>query len=550
MMDPLDILTSFWKVQHSCMDRSEEMNQQVIDLFQHLEEATREEFPHLLSSELPAEDKSDASEVFLEYIKRNAKLSRRFHSIFNDWLKGLVERSKDLNNKDRQRALFWTQQLINALAPANFFWTNPLAIKKFIDTGGGSLTQGLSHAWDDFSRGDYLSRITDEKAFKVGDNIAISPGFVVFRNDLMELIQYEASTEATHAVPIVLVPPWINKYYIFDLTPQTSFVRFLRDQGFTVFVISWKNPTAVMRDVTFADYMFTGALKAVEVARHICKVPNVHAAGYCIGGTVLATIMAWLNRGPGTRGHLPVADWTLFATLVDFSEPGDLGVFMSEKSIEATEVLMKMDGFLDARYLSWLFRILGSDSLIWRNFVQNYLYGATPPKSDMLFWNSDSTRLPEAMCSFYLREFYLHNNLAKKDVLSLGNRPIDMAKVGQPLYVVGAQMDHICPWRGTFRTCSLIKAPRRYVLSSEGHITGIINPHSEGSRRKFWAGTVELTENPDDWLSHQEERRGSWWRDWTNWLVQHDSTMHPPPTMGCRKYPPLENAPGIYVTET
>ncbi len=548
-MDPLDILTSFWKVQRSWADRSEEMNQRVIDLFQHLEEATREEFPHILASELPAEDKSDTTEVFLEYVRKNAKLSRRFQSIFNDWLRGLVERSSDLNDKDRQRALFWTQQMANALAPANFFWTNPLAIKKFIDTGGSSLAQGLSQAWDDLSRGDYLSRITDEKAFKVGDNIAITPGFVVFRNNLMELIQYEASTETTHALPIVLIPPWINKYYVFDLTPQTSFVRFLRDQGFTVFVISWKNPTAIMRDVTFADYMFTGTLKAVEAARHICKVPHVHAAGYCIGGTVLATLMAWLNRGSVTKGHLPVADWTLFSTLVDFSEPGDLGVFISERSIEATEALMKMDGFLDARYLSWLFRILGSENLIWRNFVQNYLYGATPPKSDMLFWNSDSTRLPEAMCSFYLREFYQHNNLAKKDVLSLGNRPIDMAKVGQPLYAVGTQMDHICPWRGTFRTCSLITSPRRYVLSSEGHITGIINPHSEGSRRKFWAGTVELTENPDDWLNRQEERRGSWWGDWTEWLVQRGSTMQKPPAMGCRTYPPLENSPGIYVTE-
>jgi len=549
MMDPLDILTSFLKVHRSWMERSEEMNQRAIDLFRHLEEATREEFPHLLASELPREEKSDASEIFLEYVRKNAKLSRRFHSIFSDWQKGMVERSKDLNDKDRQRALFWTQQVINALAPANFFWTNPLAIKKFIETGGGSLTQGFSQAWEDYSRGDYLSRITDEKAFKVGENIAVTPGFVVFRNDLMEIIQYEAATESTHAIPIVLVPPWINKYYIFDLTPQTSFVRFLRDQGFTVFVISWKNPTAIMSDVSFADYMFTGVLKAVEAARHICKVSHVHAAGYCIGGTALAALMAWLNRKPGTKGHLPVADWTLFSTLVDFSEPGDLGVFISERSVEATEALMKMDGYLDARYLGWIFRILGSDSLIWRNFVQNYLYGATPPKSDMLFWNSDSTRLPEAMCSFYLREFYLHNNLAKKDVLSLGNRLIDMGKVAQPLYAVGTQLDHICPWRGTFRTCSLLKSPRRYVLSSEGHITGIINPPSDGSRRKYWAGEVVQPEDPESWLSRQEEQRGSWWKDWTAWLVQRGSTIQNPPTMGSGKYPPLERSPGIYVTE-
>jgi polyhydroxyalkanoate synthase subunit PhaC len=548
-MDPLDILTTFWKVQRSWMDRSVEIRQRAIDLLQSLEGATREEFLQLLAPDPLREDKGDCSEIFLTYVKSNAKLSRRFHSIFADWFQDLIAGSSDLNDKERQRALFWTQQVVNALAPANFFWTNPQAIKKFIDTRGRSLSQGLRQAWDDFSRGNYLARITDEKAFKVGENIAITPGFVVFRNDLMELIQYEASTETTYALPIVLVPPWINKYYIFDLTPQTSFVRFLRDQGFTVFVISWKNPTAIMRKVTFADYMFSGALKAVEMVRQICMAPDVHAAGYCIGGTALAALMSWLNRGAGTKGHLPIADWTLFSTLVDFSEPGDLGVFMSEKSIEATEMLMKADGFLDARYLSSIFRILGSNSLIWRNFIQNYLYGGTPPKSDLLFWSSDSTRLPEAMCSFHLRECYLHNKLAKKDVLSLGNRPLDMETISQPLYAVGAQLDHICPWRGTFRTCSLVKAPRRYILASEGHITGIINPPAEGSRRKFWAGEVEFTEPPDDWLSRQGERRGSWWSDWTDWMVQRGSLMKKPPTMGCGKYPPGERSPGKYVLE-
>ncbi len=549
MLDPFDILSSFWRVYRSWLKHSEEMNQHPIDLSRQLGEAIRDELAHTRSSAGQMEDKSDVFGIILENARRNAKLGRRCQGIFNDWFKDLVEQSRDLGEKDRQRVLFWTQQTINAFAPSNYFWTNPLAIKKFIDTGGASLMQGLNHAWADFCRGDYLSRITDENAFKVGENIAITPGCVVFRNDLMELIQYEPSTEKTHPLPIVFIPPWINRYYIFDLTPQTSFVRYLRDLGFTVFVISWKNPTATMREVTFADYMFKGVLKAMEVARHICRIPHVHAAGYCIGGTVLAALMAWLNRGPGRKSHQPVADWTLFSTLVDFSEPGDLGVFISEQVIEATESIMKMDGFLDARYLSGIFRLLGSESLIWRNFVQNYLYGSMPPKSDMLFWNSDSTRLPEAMCSFYLREFYLSNNLAKKDVLSLGNRPIDIGRIGQPLYAVGTQLDHICPWRGTFRTGSLVRSPRRYVLSSEGHITGIINPHSEGSKRKYWAGAVEKPEEPEEWLSHQEVRRGSWWQDWSAWLTQSNLSMKKPPALGCREYPPLEHAPGTYAME-
>ena len=548
-MDPLDILPSLWKVQRSWLDRSEEVNQRVIDLFRQLEAATREEFPHLLSSELPAEEKENANEVFLEYVRKNAKLSRRFHAILDAWFQELVQLSRNLNERDRQRARFWLQQLLGALAPPNYFWTNPLAIRKFIDTGGLSLLQGMNQAWEDLVHGDYLSRLTDEKAFRVGENIAVTPGFVIFRNELMELIQYKAATEQNYVRPMVLIPPWINKFYIFDLTPQTSLVRYLRDGGFTVFVISWKNPTEVHRKITFADYMFAGALQAVTVARHICRTPQVHAAGYCIGGTALAALMAWINRGQGEKEPSPIADWTLFSTLVDFSEPGDLGVFISERSLETTEALMKMDGFLDSRYLSWIFRILGSESLIWRNFIQNYLYGAAPPKSDMLFWNSDSTRLPEAMCSYYLREFYLHNNLARKDVLLLGDRPIDMGQVRQPLYAVGTQLDHICPWRGAFRTCHLVTAPRRFILSSEGHITGIINPPSEGSKRKFWAGEVVAPEEPEAWLRRQEERRGSWWEDWRSWLLKDDASMGKPPTVGNRTYPRREKAPGTYVHE-
>ena len=548
-MDPLDILTSLWNFQRSWLDRSEETNERVIDLFRRLEEATREEFPHLLSSELPAEDKKNAGEVFLEYVRKNAKLNRRFHAILDIWLRELVELTRDLNDRDRQRARFWIQQMSSAMAPPNFFWTNPVAMKKFLETGGASLLQGLGLAWEDLSRGDYLSRITDETAFRVGENVAITPGAVVFRNEIMELIQYEAATETTYTLPVVLIPPWINKYYIFDLTPQTSLVRYLRDQGFTVFTISWKNPTEAMREVAFSDYMFAGALAAVAAARHICRSPQVHAAGYCIGGTALAALMAWLNRGQRRKSPGPVADWTLFSTLVDFSEPGDLGVFISDRSLAATEALMKMDGFLDARYLSWIFRILGADNLIWRNYIQNYLYGAASPKSDMLFWNSDSTRLPEAMCSYYLREFYLHNNLAKSDALTMGERPIDMGRVVQPLYAVGTQLDHICPWRGAFRTCRIVAGRRRFVLSSEGHITGIINPHSEGSRRKYWSGEAELPEEPEAWLRRQEERRGSWWPDWTAWLSQHDNSRRPPPPLGNRKYPPRDRAPGIYVHE-
>jgi polyhydroxyalkanoate synthase len=365
----------------------------------------------------------------------------------------------------------------------------------------------------------------------------------------MELIQYSPATPASYAVPIVLIPPWINKFYVFDLSEQTSFVRYFLDQGFTLFMISWKNPTQEMRHVTFDDYLFQGVLKAIDVARTICKVKQVHAAGYCIGGTALAALMAWLNRASGPKRPLPVIDWTLFSTLVDFAEPGDLGVLITSQTVEAMEDQMKKDGYLDKKYLSLAFRLLRSDSLIWRNFVFNYLYGGTPPKSDMLYWNSDGTRLPEAMCSFYLRELYLNNHLAKKDGVRLGGRPIDLGCIDQPLYAVGAQQDHISPWQSAFRTCALVKGPVKFVLSSEGHITGIVNPPADLSRKKYWVGEAEGVSDPDRWLSGQREQRGSWWADWAAWLSPRSSPMVKSPSPGSRKYPPLEKAPGSYVLE-
>jgi polyhydroxyalkanoate synthase len=392
--------------------------------------------------------------------------------------------------------------------------------------------------------------VVDSRAFQVGRDIAATPGAVVFRNDLLELIQYEPATETTYGVPIVFIQPWINKYYIFDLEPPMSFVRYMQQKGFTVFIISWKNPDPRMRDVTFDDYMLRGALQAIKVASSICHNAPVHAAGYCIGGTALSALMAWLNSGPPShRQTFPVIDWTLFSSLVDFSEPGDIGFFVTQQSVEAIEAMMKAQGFLSEKFIELVFRLLGSDSLIWRNFTNSFLYGQSPPKSDLLFWNSDSTRLPEKMCSFYLREFYLNNKLVEKDALRLGGRPIDLGRITQPLYAVGTQIDHICPWKSTFKVCDKVHGPVRYVLSSEGHITGIVNPPSEMSRRKFWAGEAEGETDPDRWLSGREERRGSWWEDWTQWLQTRSLSPAEPPALGSPRYPALEKAPGTYVLE-
>ncbi|MDQ5987348.1 MAG: polyhydroxyalkanoate synthase subunit PhaC [Syntrophus sp. SKADARSKE-3] len=548
-MDPFGIVPSFIRVLESWKDRYADFLQISMNLLENLEEATIEELPSLTAAVNKALEMKDPKAAMLDYVRCRAGLHGKHHNILNGWLKEFVGRAQGLNEEERKRALFWTRQITSAMAPANFFWTNPFAVQKFLNSDGETLIKGSLNWLDDAFQRDFLTRIVDESVFKVGDNIASTPGKIIFRNDLIELIQYKPSTEKTYAVPIVLIPPWINKYYIFDLTPESSLVRYLRDQGFTVFIISWKNPSGEMRHVTFEDYIFKGILKAIDVAMLISGVPQVHAAGYCIGGTALAVLMAWLNRSGKEKAAFPVVDWTLFSALVDFAEPGELGVLINRNVVETVEQMMEITGVLDKKLIGLTFRLLGADNLIWRNFVHNYLYGGSPPKSDMLFWNSDGTNLPQAMCSFYLREFYLNNSLAKSDRMVMSKRPIDMNRVTQPLYVVGTQMDHICPWRSTFQTCRLVSGSVKYVLSSEGHITGIINPPSPYSRRKYWAGNFQEETQPEVWLSSQVESHGSWWGDWVEWMKYRSMPMTGPPHIGCNNYPPLEDAPGIYVTE-
>lgn len=489
-------------------------------------------------------------DAWIQWVKKHSAEARKFHGIWSDWLRELVIFNSSGNGNERQRVIFWTEQIISAMAPSNFFLTNPGAWQRFIKSRGESLQRGFNQWISDVERGDGLIALVDKTAFKVGENIAITPGSVIFKNELMELIQYAPMTEKTHETPIVLVQPWINKYYIFDLRPANSFIRYLVKQGFTVFVTSWKNPTSHMRHVTFDDYLFKGALKAVNVAREICHVNRVHATGYCIGGTALIALMAWLNQIHTRKDMVPIATGTLFSTLADFSDPGNLGVFTGEAEIKGVEALMQQNGFLDASYIGLSFRLLNAENLIWRYVINNYLYGDMPPRSDILFWNCDGTRLPEAMCSFYLRQFYLKNNLAKRNALAIKGCLIDTKAIQQPMYIVGAMQDHISPWKGTFHTCSLVSGPVRYVLAGEGHILGIVNPPSLKSKKKFRAGPAGKTMDPETWLSGQSPRPGSWWTDWVNWLTAGKAPVTNPPTMGSKAYPVLSPAPGNYVLET
>lgn len=472
---------------------------------------------------------------------------KQYYLLFTRWLQDTLYRTPGVAARDKRRATFWARQWLDAIAPSNYFLTNPVAIRKFWESRGESLVKGLENWMSDAMTGDVA--MVDRSSFLLGKNLATTPGAVVFRNELVEVIQYAPATEQVYAVPIVIVAPWINKYYVLDLNEKKSLVRYLVQQGFTVFITSWKNPGAELAEATFDDYMVKGVLQAIEVARSVCATPKVHGVGYCLGGTALAALMAWLNRKHPNQEEAPVAHWTLFASLVDFSRPGAIEVFIDQDSIAALEKMMEARGYLDGREMARTFRMLRPNSLIWHYVIHNYLYGETPPPFDVLYWNTDATRLPKAMHSFYLREFYLRNKLIEPDGVVLAGEAIDLKRIRQPLYMVGCEEDHIAPWKATFALCAKVAAPVRYALTTSGHILGIINAPVEPPRRAYWAGDATGASDPEEWLSRQQRTPGSWWQDWTAWLKERCGPLVAPPPLGRRPYRKLEAAPGSYVLE-
>jgi polyhydroxyalkanoate synthase subunit PhaC len=459
----------------------------------------------------------------------------------------LVYDTPGVSKADGRIGAYWTKLWLNALAPSNFLLTNPEALHKAYDSGGASLRRGFQNWLDDVQAGDL--RMVDNTPFHPGENVANTPGAVVFRSELMEVIQYYPLREQVHAMPVVIVPPWINKYYILDLNEKKSMVRFLLAEGFSVFTISWKNPGREMAECSYEDHVLNGALKAIEVAKAISGVPQVHAVGYCIGGTALTTLMAWLNRKYRKADDIPVAHWTLLASLADFSRPGDVSAFINEESVATLEALMAMQGYMDAPQISWSFRLLRPNSLIWHYVIHKYLFGEAPLAHDVLAWNVDSVRLPRATHSFCLRNLYLENQLARKDAIEMRGYRLDLGRIRQPLYMVAAKDDHITPWQGTFRTVALLQCPVRYALSTSGHILGIINPPGPDSKREYWVGDATGMSNRRAWLASQDKLAGSWWNDWSDWLHQRCGPLQWPAAVGNKQYPRLCDAPGTYIHE-
>ena len=464
----------------------------------------------------------------------------------SEYLLTEVEETDGQDTEEQRRMRFHLQQFVDAMAPVNFLLTNPAALKRVFETGGVSLAEGTRNLLSDLEEG--RMSMTDANAFQPGENLAITPGKVVLRNELIELIQYEPTTEKVHETPIVFFPPWINKYYILDLQPKNSMVKYLVDEGYTVFMTSWKNPDASMENTQFEDYMTKGPLAAAEAIKDITGSEKVNPVGYCVGGTLLAVTLAWLAAGEDEN---PFNARTFMVSLQDFTEVGDTAVFMDEPQVEFMEQQMMERGYLDNRKMANMFNLLRSNDLIWSNVVNNYLMGQKPPAFDLLYWNADGTRMARDAHSFYIRNTYLENNLIEPGKVEVLGRKIDLSAIDGEAYAVGAEKDHIVPWDSAWKIGQLTSAKTRFALANSGHIAGMINPPSKG-KGKHWvneSGDAGSAATAEEWRASATEREGSWWEDWTNWLEPFSGKKVDPPKMGSEKYPPIEDAPGAYVKE-
>jgi len=477
--------------------------------------------------------------AIFDFIKQSYLLSAR-------WIQSVVKNVEGLDEKTAQKVDFYTRQFVDAVAPTNFVLTNPQVLRTTFETGGENLVKGLEHLLEDLERGkgQLQIKMTDPDAFKIGGNIVLTPGKVVYQNALMQLIQYSPTTEKVHKRPLVILPPWINKFYILDLRPENSFIKWAVDQGHTVFVVSWVNPDAELAQANFDDYLKLGFLDVIDAVEKATGEKESNFIGYCLGGTLLASGLAVLAA---KRQQKRVASATYFVALVDFTEVGEVRVFIDEAQLAALDDRMKATGYLDAKDLYTTFNMLRANDLIWSFVVNNYLLGKEPFPFDLLYWNSDSTRMPAAMHSFYLRNMYQNNLLAEPGGITLQNVPIDLRKVKTPTYIISAKEDHIAPWQSVYAGTQLYSGPRRFVLGASGHIAGVVNPPA-ANKYGYWTND-DLPPEPETWLEGAQKHDGSWWVDWQAWVTPHGGAKVPARTPGDGALKPIEDAPGSYVKQ-
>ena len=477
-------------------------------------------------------------EVVFDYLKQSYLLTAR-------WMQQTVRQVEGVDEKTAQKIDFYTRQFMDAMSPSNFAMTNPQVVKATVETKGENLIKGLQNLLTDLERGKgkLAIRQTDMNAFKVGENVATSPGKVVYQNKLMQLLQYAPRTDEVYAMPLLIVPPWINKFYILDLKPENSFIKWATEQGYTVFVISWVNPDEELTKIVFDDYMKLGPLAALDAIEKATGEKKVSAIGYCIGGTLMATTLAYM----AAKGDDRIAACTFFTAQVDFTEPGELGVFIDEDQLAGVEQVMSKKGYLDGTEMATTFNMLRANDLIWSFVVNNYLMGKDPFPFDLLFWNADATRMPAAMHMYYLRNMYQRNLLAQPGGLTVDGVPIDLRKVAIPVYLQAGKEDHIAPARSVYKATQLFSGPVRFMLAGSGHIAGVVNP-PHAKKYQHWLN--ETQNNPPtlaEWQSGAREFPGSWWHDWDRWLSAKSGAKVPARVPGAGGLPAIEDAPGSYV---
>ncbi len=476
-----------------------------------------------------------SSNQFFDFLKQLYLLSTH-------WAEQLVSEAQSLDPHTRQKAEFYIRQIANAISPSNFVLTNPELLRETLSSNAENLVRGMTMLSEDIDeRGNFKIRQSDPTMFEVGRNLAITPGKVIFQNELMQLIQYAPATESVLKTPLLIVPPWINKFYVLDLTPEKSYIKWCVDQGVTVFVISWANPDARLAQKGFAEYMRDGPLTALGVIEQVTGEKEAHAAGYCVGGTLLAVTLAYMAATDDTR----IKSATFFATQVDFRHAGDLKVFVDEEQLEALEQRMSEQGYLEGSKMATAFNMLRSNDLIWPYIVNNYLRGKAPFPFDLLYWNSDATRMPAANHSFYLRNCYLNNALTKGK-MQVADVTLDLKKVKVPVYNLATREDHIAPAKSVLTGSKYFGGPVKFVLSGSGHIAGVVNPVAK-RKYQYWTGPKPSGSDVEAWLKKAKENPGSWWPDWLDWMTAQGSEHVPPRAPGGGKLTPIEDAPGSYV---
>ncbi|STX44326.1 poly-beta-hydroxybutyrate polymerase [Legionella donaldsonii] len=541
----MDLTSDYQALVITLLKNPEQVWQMQIAYWQDAIGLAQDQFNHWLEGKpMPINDRRFSGDEWLNNPFFN--LLSQHYLLASEHMNSLLEH---LNYGDKQlarRVQFFTRQYLDALSPANFLHTNPQLMAETLQSHGKNLLRGLQNLLTDMEAGSsrLLIKMTDTDAFKIGVNIATTPGKVVYRNDMMELIQYTAQTDKVQAVPLLLVPPWINKYYILDLSKHNSLIGWLVEQGITVFVISWVNPDASYAQKGIYDYLKDGPMTAIEIIQEQLRVKQVNVLGFCIGGTLIACMLAYLKA----HREDSVRSATFLASMIDFSDPGDISVFIDEQQIVRIEEEMHSKGFLDGRFMASTFNSLRANDLVWSFFIKNYLQGKNPVPFDILYWNADATNMPAKMHSQYLRWMYLHNDLVKPGKIHLNHTPLDVTKIDVPTFFLSTQKDHIAPWQTTYKGFQLMRGKKRFLLGGSGHIAGIINPPS--SEKYGFYRNNSTTQTAEEWLANATHNPGSWWPEWLEWLKKESGPLVSPPKFTDLPFKGLVDAPGTYVFKT